>query len=160
MPDIYTEPWYEAVKLTINDHVGRLKDKDVPKGAWHAVVEIVGDGASPYVGTGDTRRFVVRIEDGRCDWYREIDTPDPEGVDLDYRFVGPAASFDEIAAGMLDPIDAALMGTVKVRGDMRFLMRQAELVKALLDAYTQDVDTDWPLGRPPYNGAAGGGSHA
>lgn len=152
MSAIYTEAWYESVKDAINDQVGKLPAKVVPDGLWHAVVEIVGDGASPYVGANETRRFLVRIEAGRCAWYREIDTEHPEGVALDYRFTGPATAFDAIAAGLLDPIDAALDGTVRVRGDMRFLMRQADLVKMLLDAYVSNVDTDWPEGRPPYNG--------
>lgn len=154
MSDIYTADWYEAVRDAINAKVGELPTKAVPEGAWHAVVEIVGDGASPYVGAEDTRRFLVRIENGMCDWYREIDTPNPD-VTLDYRFTGPATVFDEIAAAQRDPVDAALDGTVKVRGDMRFLMRQAELVKVLLEAYTTSVDTEWPQGKPPYNGAAG-----
>lgn len=150
MAAIYTDEWFETVKDTINGHVERLDPREVPKGEWHAVVEIAADGLSPYVLDGDTRRFLVRIDDGRCTWYREIDDPNPDGVQLNYRFVGPATVFDEISAGQLDPIDAALDGAVKVRGDMRFLMRQAELVKTLLEAYTSDVDTEWPKGKPPY----------
>ena len=41
---------------------------------------------------------------------------------------------------------------VEARGDMRFLMRQAEMVQVLLKAYSQGVDTTWPKGRPPYDG--------
>lgn len=155
MSDIYTDDWYKSVRETINEHVAGLPAKAVPQGEWHAVVEIIGDGASPYVGADDVRRFLIKIENGSCAWYREIDTPNPE-VTLDYRFVGPATTFDEIAAGMRDPVDAALDGTVKVRGDMRFLMRQAELVKVLLEAYTTNVETDWPMGKPPYSGAGAG----
>ncbi|MBX7159392.1 MAG: hypothetical protein K1X95_03795 [Acidimicrobiia bacterium] len=155
MPDIYSDSWYEAVRDTINARVATLPERDVPRGSWHAVVEIVGDGASPYVDAESVRRFLVRIDDGHCAWYREIDTANPDGVDLDYRFVGPATAFDEIAAGTRDPIDAALDGTVRVRGDMRFLMRQAALVKTLLEAYTHGVQTEWPQGQPPYNGSGG-----
>ena len=72
--------------------------------------------------------------------------------ELNYRFTGPGSVFDSIAAGTSDPIDAALTGTIKVRGDMRFLMRQAEMVQVLLKAYSQGVDTTWPKGRPPYDG--------
>jgi hypothetical protein len=43
---------------------------------------------------------------------------------------------------------------VKVRGDMRFLMRQAELVKVLLEAYASGVETVWPQGQPPYIAAS------
>ncbi len=72
---------------------------------------------------------------------------------LDYRFTGPASVFDSIAAAETDPIDAALSGSIKVRGDMRFLMRQAEMVQVLLEAYSKGVDTTWPKGRPPYGGS-------
>lgn len=83
-----------------------------------------------------------------CLWYRELDG-DPEEK-LDYRFTGPSTVFDEVAASLLDPLDAVLHGSIKVRGDMRFLLRQAELVNVLLGAYTSGVATTWPSGRPPY----------
>jgi hypothetical protein len=155
MADIYTQEWYEAVVTSINEKVGLLPEKDVPDGTWHAVIEIAADGASPYVADDAIRRFLVRIDDGRCSAYEEIDVPDPDGVALDYRFTGPATVFDSIAAHLVDPIDAALDGTVRVRGDMRFLMRQADLVKTLLEAYTTSVETTWPKGRPPYGGSDG-----
>lgn len=147
MPDIYTPAWYDAVVDAINGRVGELSD--VPTGAWTCRIEIAGDGRSPYVSDPGQRHFLVRIQDGQCAWYREVD-PEDEATALDYRFQGPATVFDEIAAGALDPIDAALRGTVKVRGDMRFLLRQAELVKTLLQAYAAGVETAWPLGEPPY----------
>ncbi len=153
MPAIYTTEWYEAVREAINASVAGIKG--VPEGAWTCRVEIIGDSASPYVQGGAERHFLVRIESGLCSWYREVD-PGDEAMVLDYRFRGPAAVFDAIAAGIDDPIDAALRGAVKVRGDMRFLMRQADLVKTLLDAYATAVDTTWPRGRPPYEGSTGG----
>lgn len=150
MPDIYSPEWYEAVKGAINARIPTLKG--VPTGAWHVAVDIEGDGASPYVALGSARHFVIRIEDGMCAWYREVPEPATSTPDtrLDFRFVGPAAVFDEIAAGRRDPIDAALAGTIRVKGDMRFLMRQAAHVQVLLDAYTHHVDTSWPKGAPPY----------
>jgi putative sterol carrier protein len=151
MPDIYTSDWYEAVREAINARVGTLKS--VPDGAFVVKIEIVGDGASPYVAAGDERHFLINIEKGACAWYREVDG-DEEGIRLDYRFRGSATVFDEVAAGLSDPIDAALHGTVKVRGDMRFLMRQAELVKVLLEAYASGVETVWPQGQPPYIAAS------
>ena len=147
MPDIYTADWYAAVQEAINARVSTLKG--VPEGAWTCRIEIAGDGSSPYVPGDEERHFLVRIEKGQCTWYREVDTDD-ESEQLDYRFRGPASLFDEIAAGQLDPIDAALQGSVKVRGDMRFLMRQAELVQTLLEAYSSGVETLWPQGQPPY----------
>ncbi len=152
MPVIYTVDWYTAVVEAINAGVAGLRG--VPQGTWTCRIEIAGDGVSPYVTDGEERHFLVRIEEGRCAWYREV-LRDEEDTVLDYRFRGPAEVFDEIAAGAVDPVEAALRGTVKIRGDMRFLMRQAELVKALLEAYAQGVETVWPLGAPPY---AGGGA--
>jgi len=151
MPDVYTPAWYEAVKVAINDAVAKIPD--APSDSFTIQVEIVGDGQSPYVADGGMLRFLVRLEGGQCAWYREIDEDDPS-VKLDYRFTGPAKLFDEIAAGALDPIDAALSGDIKVRGDMRFLMRQAELVQVLLEAYSKGVDTTWPKGTPPYGEAS------
>ena len=149
MPDVYTTDWYEAVKDAINTRVSTLAK--VPKDEFTIAVEIVGDGMTPYVAEGDVRRFLIRLEAGQCAWYRELDADDPS-VKLDYRFTGPGSDFDAIAAGLADPIDAALGGTIKVRGDMRFLMRQAEMVQVLLEAYSKGVDTTWPKGRPPYTG--------
>lgn len=147
MADIYTTAWYDDVRAAINARVATMKR--LPTGAWHVKIEIVGDGCSPYVAPGAERHFLARIDNGRCDWYREVEGDDPN-VDLDYRFRGPATVFDEIAAGLTDPVDAALRGTIKVRGDMRFLMRQAEHVNVLLEAYATGVDTSWPKGHPPY----------
>ncbi len=149
MADIYTPDWYAAVRTAINDAVTDLTD--LPEGDWMVKVEIVGDGSSPYVAEGDERHFLIRIDEGRCDWYREVDG-DEEGVRLNYRFRGPASTFDEIAASLVDPIDAALSGEIKVKGDMRLLMRHARHVAVLLEAYAQGVDTAWPEGRPPYRG--------
>ena len=150
MPDVYTPGWYDAVQVAINERVATLPD--VPSDSFNIAVEIVGDGKSPYVDDGKIRRFLIRLEAGKCAWYREVDADDPS-VKLDYRFTGPATTFDEVAAGIADPIDAALSGAIKVRGDMRFLMRQAEMVQVLLEAYSKGVDTTWPAGAPPYNGA-------
>lgn len=150
MPDVYTTPWYEAVKTAINEAVVNIKN--VPEDSFTVQVEIVGDGKSPYVADSDVLKFLVRLEAGQCAWYREIEDDDPD-VKLDYRFTGSALSFDGIAAAQVDPIDCALSGEIKVRGDMRFLMRHAEMVKVLLDAYSQGVDTTWPHGQPPYDGA-------
>jgi putative sterol carrier protein len=150
MPDVYSPAWYEAVQEAINTRVTTLAN--VPTDAFNVAVEIVGDGESPYVAEGKVRHFLIRIEGGQCAWYREVEEDDPSVV-LDYRFTGPGALFDEIAAGLADPIDAALSGTIKVKGDMRFLMRQAELVQVLLEAYSKGVDTTWPADAPPYNRA-------
>ncbi len=162
MPDIYTNEWYDAVREAMNASAATLNG--VPTGSFVVAVEIVGDGLSPYVEQGSTRHFLVKIDAGRCEWYREIASSEDErraaGRGVDYRFTGSATAFDEIACGVLDPIDAALRGTVRVRGDMRFLMRHAEHVNALLGAYSREVDTTWPSGMPPYGvpSAAGAAS--
>jgi putative sterol carrier protein len=147
MANIYTEEWYDQVQKAINGRATTLKE--VPKGTWIIAIEIDGDGISPYVQDKAKRRFLVSIQDGTCQWYKEVETIDPD-VKLNYRFTGSASVFDEIAAGLKDPIAVVLDGDIKVKGDMRFLLRQAEQVKALLDAYAKDVDTNWPNGKPPY----------
>lgn len=151
MPDVYTTDWYEAVKVAINAAVATIPE--APTDSFTIQVEIVGDGTTPYVAEGDMLRFLIRLENGQCAWYREIEADDPS-VKLDYRFTGPGTVFDGIAAAEADPIDAALSGAIKVRGDMRFLMRQAEMVQVLLEAYAKGVDTTWPKGRPPYGAGA------
>jgi hypothetical protein len=145
MADVYTEAWFGAVRGAINVKVASLRD--VPTDSILIAIDIVGDGVSPYVERDTERHFLVQIDDGQCSWYRE-GVPD-ESQELNFRFLGPATAFDEIAAGLLDPIDAALKGTIRVRGDMRFLMRQADHVKVLLDAY-RAIETTWPMGGPPY----------
>jgi putative sterol carrier protein len=150
MPDVYTDDWYQAVVTAINDRVADLPG--LPEENLHVAVDIEGDGLSPYVEPGGARHFLIRIAHGHCDWYREI--PDAaqstDDLRLDFRFVGPAATFDAVIAGQLEPIDAALSGAIHVKGDMRFLMRQAEHVQVLLEAYTNGVETDWPKGAPPH----------
>ncbi len=151
MADIYTQEWYEEVKNAINNKVAGMKK--LPEGTWQIAIEIVGDGVSPYVLQGQERHFLASIDQGTCLWYKEIDDDTEEQdqkIKLDYRFRGNASKFDEIAAGIMDPIDAALGGEIKVKGDMRFLLRQADQVQALLEAYSNDVSTDWPKGKPPY----------
>ena len=74
----------------------------------------------------------------------------PDGDGLDFRFTAPAAVWEDIAAGLLDPITAGLRGRIRIRGDMRFLMQNADAVKALVDLYAAQGSTEWPLGRPPY----------
>ena len=37
-------------------------------------------------------------------------------------------------------------------GDMRVLIRHADLVNVLYDVYSREVDTSWPRGKPPYDG--------
>ncbi len=162
MPDIYSTEWYDAVRAAINAGVTRLRT--IPEGRFVVAVEIAADGRSPYVDGEGERRFLMEIEDGSCLWYRELDPGEDEKAHVagrvDYRFRGPATVFDEIAAGLADPIDAALRGAITVRGDMRLLLRHAEHVKSLLEAYTNAVSTTWPLGRPPYEAATSGSEGA
>lgn len=117
MPDVYTSEWYDAIRDAMNDSAAALEN--LPEGTFVVAIEIIGDGRSPYVLEGEERRFLALIDEGRCTWYREIASLDDEkaqaGRPVDYRFQGPAATFDAIAAGLLDPIDAALRGLVRVR---------------------------------------------
>jgi hypothetical protein len=47
-------------------------------------------------------------------------------------------------------VEAGLKGTIKITGDMRILIKHAELVNVLHEVYTRDVETTWPKGKPPY----------
>jgi putative sterol carrier protein len=150
MPDVYTDEWYEAVATAINTRVADMTG--LPAGVLHVAVDIEGDDRSPYVDPQGARHFLIRIADGCCEWYREVPEAavSTDDIRLDFRFVGPASTFDAVIAGDLDPVDAALGGAIHVKGDMRFLMRHAEHVQVLLEAYTNGVETAWPKGAPPY----------
>ena len=109
MAYIYTDEWFGYVRDAINAKVATLRH--LPPDTLLIAVDIVGDGVSPYVTEGAERHFLVQIDGGRCGWYREGEAG--ESDQLNYRFRGPAAVFDEIAAGLVDPIDAALKGAVR-----------------------------------------------
>ena len=47
---------------------------------------------------------------------------------------------------------AGLKGTIKIAGDMRILIKHAELVNVVQEVYTREVETTWPKGKPPYSG--------
>lgn len=47
---------------------------------------------------------------------------------------------------------AGLKGTIKITGDMRILIRHAELVNVVHEVYAREVETTWPKGKPPYSG--------
>ena len=64
--------------------------------------------------------------------------------------------FEGVAAGLIDLIDAGLKGKIKITGDMRILIRHAELVNVLYDVYAREVETIWPKGKPGSAGAVPG----
>jgi len=147
MADIYSIDWYDTLKALVNSR------EDIsaraPQGQWRICVEIAGDGKSPYIGNGQAKYFFILFDKGKCQEYKELsETMDGKG--LDFRFSGPATVFEEIAAGMRDFIEAGLRGAIRIRGDMRIFMKNAELVKIMSELYSQQVDTQWPKGRPPY----------
>lgn len=149
MAAIYTKEWYEAMVTFANSQ----KDlaKKVPTGEWRFAVELNGDGLSPYVPAGTTKHFFVRFVDGRVAECRECPEPIP-GKQLNYRIMGPAHVFEGVAAGMLDPVEAGLGGALQIRGDMRFLMQNADMANVIFEIYKQSDLTEWPKGKPPYPG--------
>lgn len=147
MPAIYSQEWYEAMFRLANSR-DDISQK-VPQGEWRVAVEIVGDGKSPYVPEGTTKNFFIRFLDGKVVEYRECDERISRR-DLHYRFSGPASAFEGVAAGVLDPVEVGLNGTITVRGDMRFLLQHAEMVNVIFDVYTNSDVTEWPKGKPPY----------
>jgi hypothetical protein len=147
MPDIYTKEWYEALKELLN----RNEDieKNAPRGQFKVLGELFGDGKSPYLADGERRFFVANINDGKCTDYAEVQEPPPR-KEFDFIFSFPATIFEGVAAGIVDPVDAGLKGTIKITGDMRVLIKHADLMNVLHAVYSRDVETLWPKGKPPY----------
>ncbi len=150
MSVIYSDAWYEDMKTLINgsDRLGKM----APKSRIVFTLEVMGDGASPYVAKDGALYFLLAIENGKVTEFRRL----PErhdGKGLNFRFTAPASIWEGVAAGDQDPITCGLRGTIKVRGDMKFLMENADAVKLAIDLYANQVNTEWPLGRPPYGSA-------
>jgi hypothetical protein len=147
MSAIYSDAWYEDMKALINgsEQLGTM----APKTRIVFTLEVMGDGASPYVPKDGGLYFLLVIENGKVTEFRPL----PErhdGKGLSFRFTAPATVWEGVAAGQKDPITSGLRGEIKVRGDMRFLMQNADAVKLAIDLYANQVNTEWPLGRPPY----------
>ncbi len=147
MPTIYTREWYDGLKDILNrsDNV----TKNAPPGLWRVLGEVKGDDSSPYLKTGEVKRFSVYLEDGKCTEYTELDEAPPR-KDFDFILELPAVLFENIVANQVDPVQAGLKGDIKITGDIRMLIQNAELVNVLRDIYAQEADTDWPKGQPPY----------
>lgn len=147
MPAIYTNDWYEELKDLLNRNPDVVKE--APPGTYKVLAEVSGDNVSPYLREGEQRLFTVRLVDGKCAEYSEVPEAPPRR-EFDFIFDLPANVFEGVAAGVVDPVDAGLKGTIKITGDMRILIKHADLVNVLYDIYSRDVQTEWPKGRPPY----------
>jgi hypothetical protein len=147
MSAIYSDAWYEDMKALINgsEHLGTM----APKTRIVFTLEVMGDGASPYVPKDGGLYFLLVIENGKVTEFRPL-LERHDGKGLSFRFTAPATVWEGVAAGQKDPITSGLRGEIKVRGDMRFLMQNADAVKLAIDLYANQVNTEWPLGRPPY----------
>jgi hypothetical protein len=145
MPAIYTAEWYEALKDLLNRNPD--VEKNAPPGTYNVLAEIIGDTRSPYLAAGERKNFVIKFEAGKCAEYRETaETPPRKG--FDFIFEVPAPVFEGVAAGVIDLVDAGLKGLIKITGDMRILIRHAELVNVLYRVYAREVETEWPMGKP------------
>ena len=151
MPEIYTTEWYDELKNLLNSNPDLAKS--APQGTLKMLGQFYGDGRSPYLSAGEQRFFVILLDDGKCTDYYEV-AESPPRKDFDFIFEIPAAVFEEVAAGSVDPVEAGLKGTIKITGDMRILIRHADLVNVMKDVYTRDVETTWPKGKPPYGAGA------
>ena len=147
MPVIYTEEWIAALFKWVNSQ--RDISTQVPGGEWCVALEVVGDGISPYVPHGETRHFVVRLQDGKVVECREH-LERISGKGLHFRFTGPAHIYEGVAAGIVDPVVAGLEGSITVRGDMRMLIQNAELASMIFKNVAENNSTEWPKGKPPY----------
>ncbi len=148
MPDIYTDEWYDALFELANSHDDL--SAQVPQGEWRAAIEIVGDGKSPYIPDGEIKNFFVLLVDGKVKEIKESNEKIP-GKGLNYRITGQASVFDGIAAGIYDPVEKGLDGSLTIRGDMRVLLQHAELAPIMIEIYTSSGLTEWPNGTPPYD---------
>lgn len=148
MPDIYTTAWYESLKDILNRSEQVITK--APRGHYRVLAEIKGDGVSPYVRNGETKRFTLDFDDGRCTEYRELAEP-PAKRDFDFTLQLPASLFEGIVGNQMDPVKAGLKGDIRIVGDMRILIQHAELVNILRDVYVREAETDWPKGKPPYS---------
>jgi hypothetical protein len=157
MPAIYTEQWYEALKDLINHN--KDVEKNAPRGKYNVLGEIRGDSHSSYLPPGDDRYFVVVFEEGKCREYRQVPAAPPR-KGFDFIFELPASVFEGVAAGLIDLVDAGLKGMIRITGDMRILIRHAELVNALYRIYAREVETLWPKGKPSTMSASVGAFEA
>ena len=147
MPIIYSDEWYQAMVDLCNSR-DDLSAK-VPDGEYKFAIEVVGDGKSPYIPEGTTKHFWLILNDGKVTECKE--SPEKiSGKGLKYRITGSAEDFELIATGEKDPVDAGLNGQLNVRGDMRFLMQNAEMATVIFEIYSSSGMTQWPLGQPPY----------
>ena len=147
MPDIYTNAWYDELKDLLNRNPDM--EKSAPKGPLKVLGVLFGDGRSLYLGEGQQRLFVVLLDDGKCTEYYEVEE-EPPRKEFDFIFEIPAAIFEEVAAGLVDPVEVGLKGTIKITGDMRILIKHADLVNVVQEVYQKEVETTWPKGKPPY----------
>jgi hypothetical protein len=147
MPDIFTKEWYDTMLELANsrdDLVKRLQQKEMK-----IAFELEGDGVSPYIPAGEFKYFFLHIVDGRV---KELSARNEKIKEkgLSYRISGPASAFESIAAGLADPIERTLDGTLSIRGDMRFLIQNADFAKVICEVYMSSDKTSWSKGKPPY----------
>jgi hypothetical protein len=144
---VFSDSWLDQWSKLIN--ADETLPARAPEGVWRIHMRIEGDGVSPYVPEGETIHLMIHITDGRCTRLeRTADGPGPR--DLDFRFSGPAHIFEEVSAGLRDPVEAGLQGHIKIAGDMSFLLKQAELTKEIVELFMNQMQTNWPHGMPPY----------
>ena len=145
MPEIYSTQWYEALKDLLNRNPE--VEKNSPRGRFHVLAIVNGDVRSAYLTSGQMRAFVVEFVDGKClEYVEQRSCPPRKG--FNFIFEMSASVFEGIAAGLIDLVDAGLKGTIKITGDMRILIRHAELVNVIYDVYSREVETLWPHGKP------------
>jgi len=147
MPVIYTKEWYDSLKDILN-RSGNVT-KNAPAGLWKVLGEVRGDETSPYLKTGEFKRFAVCFQDGKCTEYTELEHA-PQRKDFDFILELPATLFEGVVANQVDPVQAGLKGDIRITGDIRMLIQNAELVNVLAEIYAQEAETDWPQGQPPY----------
>lgn len=148
MNDIFTQEWYDAMFELTNSREDLAQR--LPLGEWKIVIELEGDDISPYTPKGEFKYFYIYILDGKMLELRSVDEKIKE-KGLKLRITGPASVFENIVAGLDDPIEKVLEGTLAIRGDMRLLMQNADLANIICEVYMNSETTSWPKGKPPYD---------
>jgi hypothetical protein len=130
--------WIEAVVAAVNRHA------DLPRalagmGADLAAV-VEPDGVAFKRGTA----VWGRQEGGRIVEWRLLEDED-DVLELQPAYVvrAPYALWKEILLGRVDPVQVALSGRVKVRGDLEGLVRR-DTYRYILDGALRSVATEFP----------------
>jgi hypothetical protein len=133
-----SSPWVHAVVESVNRHPDLPRALEGLGADLAAVVERDG-GAFPRSAALWGRQAGGRI----AEWRVLEDEDDILELDPAYVVRAPFRTWREILLGRIDPVQAALSGRVKVKGDLEGLVRRAAY-RYILDGAMRGVATEFP----------------